>query len=517
METDSRSSRAELSTDKVLIIDDDDIQLRMLEKILVGEGYDVITFNNGGEALEAAFQHPPDMVLSDLLMPNLDGFEVIRRLKADQRTRSIPIILITAFDDRSSESKGLALGAVDYIVKPLVAPIVKARVHTHMELKRHRDDLEQLVRRRSEELIHSRQQFQDLVEKSLVGIAIFQDEEVVYQNPELERVLPDLTDKIRDKHFSFVHPEDLIKITQAYKSLRKEGTTHVEADIRLIDINQAEAAQTATWINCRGAFFNYQGRPAILVNVVDITHTKDLERLLLMRNKMASLGRIASGMAHEIRNPLTGITSYLYTLEQLCANDTFQAKDMALMREITTQLKLATHKIDAVIKRVLDFARPTIPKLAPIDINQCLDNVIKLTAVTLRKAGIKVTHELNTDIPECYSDMGLLEQVLLNLIHNAANAVRKTDRDKHIHIHSFYSEGEVCIRIDDSGPGVAAGLREKIFDPFFTTSPDGSGIGLSIAHRIVSDHNGDLSVGDCELGGARFQITIPIEKRKNRR
>lgn len=517
METDSRSSCTEPFADRILIIDDDIVQLKTLQRILAREGYEVIAFNNGAEALEAAFRDPPDMVLSDLLMPNPDGFEVVRRLTSDQRTQSIPIILITAFEDRRSELKGLALGAVDYIVKPLIAPIVKARVHTHLELKRHRDDLEQLVRRRSEELFLSRQQFQDLVEKSLVGIAIFQDEEVVYQNPELERILPELSDKLRDKNFSFVHPDDLIKITQAYRGLRKEKTTHVEADIRLVDDSQGELQPTATWINCRAVFFNYQGQPAILVNVVDITHTKDLERLLLMRNKMASLGRIASGMAHEIRNPLTGITSYLYTLEQLCGLETLLPKDIALMREITEQLKLATHKVDAVIKRVLDFARPAMPKMAPIDINQCLDNVIKLTAVTLRKAGVKVTQELNSDIPECYGDLGLMEQVLLNLIHNAAHAVRKTDRDKHIHIHSYYNDRKVFIRIDDSGPGVPAGLREKIFDPFFTTSSKGSGIGLSIAHRIVSDHNGDLSVSDCELGGARFQITIPLEKRKNRR
>jgi signal transduction histidine kinase len=517
METDTRLSSTEPSENRILIVDDDDFQLKVLEQILSKDGYQVFAFNNATKALDFAFTQIPDMVLSDLMMPDMDGFEVIHRLKEDHRTQSVPIILITAFDDRRSESKGLAFGAVDYIVKPLVAPIVKARVRTHLELKRHRDNLERLVRQRTEELIHSRQQFQDLVEKSLVGIAIFQDRKVVYQNPELERIVPGLSEKIHQQDISFVHPDDLVKAKQAYLRLNKQLAPHVVIDLRVIGVVSREPATPETWINCRAVFFTYQGKLSILVNVADISHTKELERLLLIRNKMASLGRIASGMAHEIRNPLTGITSYLYTLEQLCQTQTLLPKDIELMQDITSQLKLASHKVDAVIKRVLDFAKPTAPRMVSIDLNRCLDNVIQLTAVTLRKAGVSVTRNLSAELPACYGDMGLMEQVILNLVQNAAHALRQAKGDKQIAVSSSFDEEFAFINIDDCGPGVPPELREKIFDPFFTTSSEGSGIGLSIAHRIVNDHHGDLHVGDSPLGGARFQIIIPLEKRTLKR
>jgi signal transduction histidine kinase len=291
----------------------------------------------------------------------------------------------------------------------------------------------------------------------------------------------------------------------------------VEADFRVMKESGDAATLQTIWINCRAAKFQYKEREAILVNVTDISHTKELERSLLLRNKMASLGRIASGMAHEIRNPLTGITSYLYTLEQLCELETLLPKDIALMGEIVGQLKLASHKVDTVIKRVLDFSRPTPPQMVRIDLNERLNNVLQLTAITLRKAGIKVTTNLSPSLPHCYGDVALLEQVFLNLVQNAAHAVEKSSAEKQIDIHSYALDNLVCAVISDSGPGVPASIKEKVFDPFFTTGSDGSGIGLSIAQRIITDHNGTLSLDDGPLGGARFSVSIPIEKRKLRR
>jgi signal transduction histidine kinase len=267
-------------------------------------------------------------------------------------------------------------------------------------------------------------------------------------------------------------------------------------------------------VNFRASTFNYQGGEAILVNLVDITHTKELEKLLLNRNKMASLGRIASGMAHEIRNPLTGITSYLYSLDQICASKTMLPKDIELMQEIVGQLKLASHKVEAVIKRVLDFSKPTTPQMMRIDVNQCIENVLSLTAVTMRKAGIEITTALEKKLPNCYGDVALIEQVILNLMQNAGRALKAAKGLKKIAVSSYAHDNSISIAVSDSGSGVAKDMRDKIFDPFFTTHPDGSGIGLSIAQRIVTDHNGSIVVEDGRLGGAHFTVTLPIEKRR---
>jgi len=499
---------------KILVIDDDPFQVQLLVSILKLEHYDIIGYNDHLKALEDVAQIMPDLILLDLIMPQIDGFEVCRRLKAQEQTRNIPVIFVTAKKDQATESEGFKLGAVDYITKPFNPVVIKARVRTHLELKRHRDSLEQLVQARTAERDKSQQQFQDLVEKSLVGIAIVQDERVVYQNPELTRIVPDLSERIKDSDFGFVHAEHLPQLKIAYQSIIDGQTTNVESDIRILSASRADRNQEFKWFNCRASSFNYQGKEAILINLVDITNTKELEKLLLNRNKLASLGRIASGMAHEIRNPLTGITSYLYSLEHLCDSKTLLPKDIALMKEIVSQLKLASHKVDAVIKRVLDFSRPTTPRMVLIDINQSLHNVINLSAVTMRKADIEMAVSLSKNLPPCYGDVTLIEQVFLNLIQNAGRALKGVSSSKKIAITSYAVDNQICIAVSDSGPGVPDELKEKIFDPFFTTSPDGSGIGLSIAQRIVTDHNGTLNVVPGELGGAHFTVSLPIEKRK---
>lgn len=515
--TDGGRQEADAESPKIMIIDDDPFQIQLLERIVNQENYRAIGYADNIKALQDVADIAPDLILLDLIMPEIDGFEVCSRLKANERTRDIPIIFVTARKDQVTESKGLELGAVDYITKPVHPTIVKARIRTHLELKKHRDALEQLVHERTAERDKSQQQFQDLVEKSLVGIAIIQKEQVVYQNPELTRTISDLGQKVRTKDFSFIHPQDLHQLAQAYNSLIDRSNLNVEVDIRLLSQGHTAGAGNVKWMNCRASLFNYQDDEAILINIVDITHTKELERLLLIRNKMASLGRIAAGMAHEIRNPLTGITSYLYTLEQMCELETLLPKDIDLMGQIISQLKLASHKVDAVIKRVLDFSKPTAPRMVRININQCLKNVLDLTAVTMRKAGIQVTFTLADNLPQCYGDVALIEQVFLNLIQNAGHAVRHTEGEKKVSVTSYTQKNQICVTVSDSGPGVPDDLKEKIFDPFFTTSTDGSGIGLSIAQRIVADHNGMLALHSTDLGGAKFMVALPIEKRKFKR
>lgn len=501
---------------KILVVDDDKFQIQLIERILTKAQYHVIGYNDSREALKHVYTIAPDLILLDLIMPEIDGFEMCRRLKSDDKTKHIPIIFLTAKKDQDTESKVFELGAVDYITKPYNPITVNVRIQNQLALKRHRDTLEYLVHQRTVERDKSLQQFQDLVEKSLVGIAIIKGNKTVYQNPELTRMVPDLAERIKARDFAFIHAGDHTQLIQSYQGLIERKVLSFEADLRILP-QEPSSGSSVKWINCRASVFNYQGEDAILINLVDITHTKELEQLLLIRNKMASLGRVASGMAHEIRNPLTGITSYLYTLEQMCEQKTLLPKDIDLMKQIVSQLKLASHKVDAVIKRVLDFSKPTAPRMVAVNINKCLKNILDLTAVTLRKAGIVLETALDENLPHCYGDIGLIEQVFLNLIQNASRAVKASPEDKKVEVATHVRENQIQISVSDSGPGVPEDLKEKIFDPFFTTSSDGSGIGLSIAQRIIADHNGAIGVQTSKLGGAQFMVSLPIEKRKMKR
>jgi PAS domain S-box-containing protein len=371
------------------------------------------------------------------------------------------------------------------------------------------------MKQAEEALRKSEQQFRDLIENSPVGISIIQNGRVVYQNPEQKKSVGLSSESDILKFLDCVHPEDVEKVKRAYQRLASNELNTTEVDFRFYPPRGNGNKPQMKWFQYRITRFQYQGEDAFLLNAVDISEAKQLEQQLLIKNKMLSLGRVAAGIAHEIRNPLTGINTYLYTIEDLCQSDRLESQDMEVIRQILTQIQVASNKIESVIKRVMDFSKPGAPKMVRTDINESLQEAIELSSVTLRKKGIKFETSLAPDLPRCYADPQLIEQVILNLITNAAKAMERGNGDRIVEITSSAKDNTLSIQVADSGPGVPDDLREKIFDPFFTTSEEGSGIGLNIAQRIVADHNGSISLRSSKWGGAEFRIKLPIERRIN--
>ena len=160
----------------------------------------------------------------------------------------------------------------------------------------------------------------------------------------------------------------------------------------------------------------------------------------------------------------------------------------------------------------MDFSKPSEPKLVLTDINQPIEEAINLSSVTLRKSGIKIEKTLAKDLPLCHADPLLIEEVILNLITNATEAMKNVDGDKKIDVTSSVKNDRIIVRVSDSGPGVTPDLKDKIFDPFYSTKNGSTGIGLSINHRIITDHGGSLRVSSSKLGGAEFVIEIPVKE-----
>jgi PAS domain S-box-containing protein len=352
-----------------------------------------------------------------------------------------------------------------------------------------------------EALRKSEQQFRDLIENSPIGISIFQDDRFVYQNPEQIRINGSASEKNIFQELEKIYPDDLDKVKDAYRRILKGAASKVEVDFRFFRTDSKNVKTDMRWVWCRAIAFNYYGKDAILINAIDITKAKQLEQQLLIKNKMLSLGRVAAGIAHEIRNPLNNLGP----------------EEMEVIRQIVTQIQVASNKIESVIKRVMDFSKPGAPKMVRANINESLEEAIKLSSVTMRKTDIKIEKSLAPNLPQCYADPHLIEQVVLNLITNAAKAMETSNGNKRVQIKSSARNNTLCIQVADSGPGVPIELREKIFDPFFTTKDDGSGIGLNIAQRIVADHNGTISLDGSKWGGAEFKIELPIERRINNR
>jgi len=549
--------------EKILITDDMPANVELLTFSLAIEGYEIVKAYSGEAALTIAKNELPDLILLDVMMPGIDGYEVCRQLKSEDRTRHIPVIFITSKKADQGEAKGLKAGAVDYLTKPFNMAIVKARVRTHLDLRKsfvqlenqaselrheirtrqemqedlekHRHELEQIVgqrtvqlrklnqeleheiivRKRAEQLVKSREkQFRSLVENSPVGICIIQKDQIIYQNAKHKKFfegLPELSDF--SQLLKYTHSDDAERVRWFYGDF-SEGEPQIRETYYRFHPPDEEVNDTdIRWFHCQARLFRHHDSEAILVNMMDVTRLKELEHIVTINDRMSALGRIAAGIAHEIRNPLTGINSYLYTLDDICSADISDSDDMKMMRQIIRQIQTASNKIESVIRRVLDFSRPAALKMELISLNRSLREILTLSVAAMKKKGIRVSTTLDSDIPGCYADPHLIEQVFLNLLNNASRSLEKADCEKIIEISTFSKDDRVVILFSDSGPGVPAKLRNRIFDPYFTTEKDGAGIGLSIVQRIINDHKGFVGVSSGKHGGAEFRIELPIEKR----
>lgn len=360
-------------------------------------------------------------------------------------------------------------------------------------------------------LIESETRFRQLVENSLTGISIIQDGRIVYQNPEQERLLGPLPRRVLFEDIKNIHHDDVGKVTQFYQNLIAGQWQHTDTEFRFYPSGRKDSPADMRWVHCRASGIEYQGKGAILLNIDEVTRSKQLENLLRIQDKMSSLGRVAAGIAHEIRNPLSGINIYLNTLKKLHHKDGSEEK----VGQILDQLQSASRKIESVIRRVMDFTKSSEPQLSLIDINVPIEEAINLSAVSLRKRRIKIEKYLAENLPFCYLDAQLIEQVMLNLITNAAEAMMDMQETKTIAVTSTVVRDQIRVSVSDSGPGVPPESREIIFDPFYTTKNGSSGIGLSLSHRIITDHGGSLTALAGELGGAEVRIEIPIHNKKS--
>jgi PAS domain S-box-containing protein len=362
-------------------------------------------------------------------------------------------------------------------------------------------------------LRESEAQFRGLVENIKAGVLILQDGRVVYQNPEQMRLFADFPTPFQPQDMiRFVHPDDQPLFRELVEPLSLPDQPPPEIVCRFNSCAGGDRTRLS-WISCRSSATEYRGAPANLITMMDVTELKTLERQVMLREKMASLGHVAAGIAHEIRNPLSGINVYLDAIRE-----NFQDPDSAEdVLQLIQEAQATSNKIELVIRRVADFSRPTDLRLQPTSINKAIHEALKLAAAGLRKASINLVLELDESLPQVYADIQLIEQVMLNLVTNATRILSKSHGKRDIRISTSRQQRDILMRVEDSGPGISQEMREKVFEPFFTTGSQGMGIGLGICRRIIADHKGEISISASPLGGAQFNILIPIEKRKGTR
>ncbi len=361
-----------------------------------------------------------------------------------------------------------------------------------------------------EALQKTRRRFRDLVESSPTGIVIVQDGVVIYQNPEQERMTGSHYRMNEMLEFTNVHPDDVERVKKLFAEISSGDRQTIDTDLRFYIPGQTHDRAVMKSVYWRASSIEYKGRRAVLINMIDITRAKELEQLVLVEDKMSSLGHIAAGIAHEIRNPLSGINIYLKTLEDLLG----ESEQPEMVEKIFRQIQSASRKIESIVKRVIDFSRPGEPNLVLTDINKPIEDALELSSVTMRKTGVKIEKSLADNLPQCHIDPTLIEEVVLNLITNAAEAMKNEEGEKRIEVLSSAEDNNVFVRVADSGPGIPPELQARVLEPFYTTKKGGSGIGLSLCQRIITDHGGSLTVETSRWSGAEFVIKLPVGRRK---
>jgi PAS domain S-box-containing protein len=387
--------------------------------------------------------------------------------------------------------------------------IVK-EISNDIALGLYRLDLEEKRKLAEQDLKQSRIRFKTLIENSLNCISIIQNHEIVYQNNGVIKVHGLMSEVFEPPRFSDVYSGDRSRIKQAYSELLSNKIQRIETDFRYCLVGKDTANPEIRWALVSATKIDYLGVESVLTNIMDITDSKEVENFLRIQDKMTSLGRVTAGIAHEIRNPLSGIYIYLKALKKIYN----QMGDITKVVSIIDKIELASYKIESIIKRVMDFSKPSQPQFIMTNLNTYIDEVTKLTSVTLRKNGIRFEKYLDPNIPKCFAEPHLIEQVILNLITNAAEAMKDFENEKVIVLKTFKKDNHVVVSVRDTGPGIPVSMQSKIFDPFYTTKSNSSGIGLSICHRIILDHGGSLKYHTTKNGGARFMIELPLERKK---
>lgn len=361
-------------------------------------------------------------------------------------------------------------------------------------------------------LRESEERFRSLVENSPVGIFIVRDGRISFQNQEQKRIFGPMPDSFDLRKFEDIHPEDEAKFKAFCETILSGGSATQETELRFFPYGGRSEGIDMRWVHFRTSPIDYRGEKAVMVNMVDITRLREMEHHVRIKEKMSSLGHVATGIAHEIRNPLSGINIHLSVLEKILDEADFQGPNVVeKARRVMEMMRSASGRIESVVKKVMNFSRPSVPRLDVADINLAIEEAVGFFVVNLGNKGITLDRSALRDLPKCQADPQLISQVLLNLIANAVQALEGVVGPKTIGISSFADAGRAVICISDSGPGIPPPLREKIFDPFYTTRQDGYGIGLSFSRQVITEHGGTLKVNTSRWGGAEFRIELPLK------
>jgi two-component system cell cycle sensor histidine kinase/response regulator CckA len=509
----------------VLIVDDERQNRDLLAVMLGSEGVLVLTAGSGEEALAIVAEQPPDLILLDVMMPGMDGYRVTETIKGNPVTQNIPIIMITALDDRNARMLGLRAGAEDFLAKPVDRAELCVRARNLLRLKSYGDRhdeysqmLEGEVASRTADLFESERLYRSTFDAAPVGIVhVSLDGKWLRVNQRLCDLLGYSREELQG-----IDAEDLMQSEATageIESLRQMSAGTL--DRHVVDEKRYRRRDGIfVWARVNiSVHRDAQGQAQYFISVIeDITERRTLEAQIRQASKMDAIGHLASGVAHDFNNLLTVILGFA----EFVASDPAMANDHG--KDLGEIIK-AAQRAAGLTKQLLAFSRQQVLHAAALDVNGL---ITEMTGMLGRLIGehIQVALVLAPNLSMALADRGQLEQVVMNLAVNARDAMPTggtltiETAEVELENSSFHEEAVmhgryVMLAITDSGSGMTQETRRHLFEPFFTTKETGkgTGLGLSTTYGIVKQSKGYIWVYS-ELGqGTTFKVYLPRASR----
>jgi len=538
----------ETEKQNLLLVDDRPENLLALESLVDSPDLNIVKATSGNEALGLMLEHDFALVLLDVQMPGMDGFETAELMRSSDRTMQVPIIFVTAISkEQQHVFKGYEIGAVDYIFKPLDPHILQGKVNVFLDLYKQKRSLERTAqdlkqtteqlereiseRKRAEEAIQRytrdlelAKAYTDNIIKSMIDTLLVLDSQgrITTVNKAILNLTEYTETELIGRPVEMLFDEAPLFNGIEFMKLIEDGT------IRDHEMSfQTKSGETIPVLLSSSVMRDPDGNSGGIVIIVrDMRESrlvKDLKKAnkelkeatlqLIQAEKLSALGELTAGVAHELNQPLNGIKIISQSILRDIEKNRFEEESIG--QDMTDIVNLV-NRMAEIIDHMRIFTRRTEGMSEEmIDVNTVIDGPFKLLGSQLKNHNIEVVMELAPDLPKVMGDPIRLEQVIMNLITNARGSVDSSgQKNKRIEIRTYQTDGgqDVAVEVKDNGGGIPENLRGKIFQPFFTTKDPGkgTGLGLSLSNKIVEEHAGRIEVESKVGQGTTFRVILPI-------